>query len=149
MRTTIHPKVEVVSCFRSTGSMPVPKPVTMILPAYTPHRPRNKRKVMEEALERKELIFKHADTEETCDIIYETVDIITELKCQENIEITVIEHYLSALAKVTEVKVLSCDPEPLKPPPLKKKEAQSCKKHSRCHCDLLSLDTNEFFSIKV
>ena len=30
-----------------------------------------------------------------------------------------------------------------------KPKPQSCKKHSRCHCDLLSLETTDFFAIKV
>ena len=33
------------------------------------------------------------------------------------------------------------------PPPPPKKKQNSCKKHSRCHCDLLSMKVDDFFSV--
>ena len=41
---------------------------------------------------------------------------------------------------------MEIDGEPAPEPP---KREQKCKKHSRCHCDLLSLETTDFFTIKV
>merc|ERR1711923_693321 len=43
------------------------------------------------------------------------------------------------------VSVEECPkPEPPKPKP---KKQQTCKKHSRCHCDLLGLQVDDFFSV--
>lgn len=150
MRTTNHTKVEVVSCFRSTGSMPVPKPVTLVIPNYTPHQQRNKRKVVEEAIEVTELVFKHATIHETEDVEEEIVDTLTSTHSKETkVIIRDTDTEMLEICKVIVVDARTCDPEPPSEPVPKKKDNQSCKKHSRCHCALLSLDTSEFFNIKV
>ena len=41
-------------------------------------------------------------------------------------------------------EVRTCSPPP--PPP---KPIQQCQKHSRCHCDLLSLGTDNFFAVST
>ena len=43
-------------------------------------------------------------------------------------------------------EVRTCSPPPPPPPP---KPKQQCQKHSRCHCDLLSLGTNNFFAVST
>eukprot|EP00092_Neocalanus_flemingeri_P032147 GFUD01034939.1.p1 GENE.GFUD01034939.1~~GFUD01034939.1.p1 ORF type:complete len:152 (-),score=45.88 GFUD01034939.1:71-526(-) len=151
MRITNHPKVEVVSCFRSTGSMPVPKPVTMILPNYLPHRERNKRKVLENSKKAAELVFKHATIETTEEVQEETVNTFNEDHFNHDScdVVSDIDIERSDICKVTSVNVLQCDPEPPSEPKPKQKDQQSCKKHSRCHCDLMSLETADFFTIKV
>ena len=50
------------------------------------------------------------------------------------------KNVLSNPIKPSVIKVINSEPE---------KPKSSCKKHSRCHCDLLSLETTDFFSIKV
>ena len=53
--------LQTVSCFRSTGSMPVPRPVSLIIPHYLPHRESKKRRSLEEPPEpRLELVLRHA-----------------------------------------------------------------------------------------
>jgi len=128
--------------------MPVPKPVTMILPHYTPHKHSNKRKVTEEAVNVAELVFKHAVVEEIEEADSDEAQLFTlndEPEIIEDISETIADNDMLDLCTVTMVQALYCDQQAQ----IKKKESQSCKKHSRCHCNLLSLDTQEFFSIKV
>ena len=137
---------QTVSCFRSTGSMPVPRPVTLILPNYLPHKTRNKRKIAEEsAVKTSQLVLQRA-TEETC----EEVNLVTTETLQDSnhdephtaTQLTVHSEAVNVIKKNT-LKVINCE-EAQKP-----QQEQRCKKHSRCHCDLLSLDTRDFFTIKV
>ena len=129
--------------------MPVPKPVTMILPNYLPHKTRNKRKVTEEAIKVTELVFKHATVQETEEANDEFAQTFTvgQSDCDHDIIERDTDSEVRERCKEIQVHVLECAPEPPSEP--KKKDNQSCKKHSRCHCNLLSLDTSEFFSIKA
>ena len=44
--------------------MPVPKPVNLIIPNYLPHKERNKRRIKEEPVKKREvLVIKHATVE--------------------------------------------------------------------------------------
>ena len=136
---------QAVSCFRSTGSMPVARPVTMIIPNYLPHKERHKRKITDETAEKKqELVLKHATVEElnSCDFTS-----ASNVDCEEeplfcNAVTSVADHKLETVIKPMTLKLINCEPE-------KPKQEQRCKKHSRCHCDLLSLETTDFFTIKV
>jgi hypothetical protein len=64
-----------------------------------------------------------------------------------------VEPCLGKLDKVFEAKVLLCEPEetPDTVPELPAKKpsdsAQSCRKHSRCHCHLFSQETENFFAV--
>ena len=140
--------LQTVSCFRSTGSMPVPRPVTLILPNYLPHQNRNKRKIAEEtATKTAHLVLQHA-TIETCqqqdqqtatEGTFEDLAIDTQ-KASE----VIVKSEAENVIKKNLVKIINCEA-----PPVKKEPEQRCKKHSRCHCDLLSLETTDFFTIKV
>ena len=130
--------------------MPVPKPVTMILPNYLPHQARNKRRIAEEtATKTAQLVIKHATVETSPDLeLHDTTELLVEnhdSETQEASEVIVEGEALNVIKKNV-VKLINCEP----PPPVEeKKPEQRCKKHSRCHCDLLSLDTTDFFTIKV
>ena len=53
----------------------------------------------------------------------------------------------------TQAEVLDCEPTPPKPPaPSVSKKPDppgGCDKHARCHCNLFSIDEQDFFTIKV
>ena len=136
---------QAVSCFRSTGSMPVAKPVTMIIPNYLPHKDRNKKKVAEEKVKKtQEVVIKHATLETLEELAEDTTVTIDKLDTTaEEPEASVVEKQSLKVIKSPAVQILTCEPE--KP----RKSEQRCKKHSRCHCDLLSLETSDFFTIKV
>ena len=135
--------------------MPVPKPVTMIIPNYLPHKQKNVRKVTEEAKSKLELVFKHATIDEVAEICEDSVKTFTSdiIDCGPDIIVAEAINEIRHLCEVKSVTIKTCEivqkVQTPPPPTPEKKNAQSCKKHSRCHCDLLSLDTTEFFSIKV
>ena len=127
--------------------MPVPRPVTLILPNYLPHQTRNKRKIAEEtAVKTYQLVLQHA-TLETCeDVELATTDSLSDSnhgEAQAATELIVHSEAVNVI-KTNILKLINCEEAVQKP-----EREQRCKKHSRCHCDLLSLDTRDFFTIKV
>ena len=144
--------LQTVSCYRSTGAMPVPRPVTMIIPHYLPHRDKPRVKAEQEAEKREELVIKHAEMMEmTEDVREEAVmdsDVIIE-SCEASISVTesVMERMTRTVTVIQEPE--EPEPAPLPEPVKPKKREQTCKKHSRCHCDMLSLETTGFFDLKV
>jgi hypothetical protein len=73
-------------------------------------------------------------------------------------EVTEVDQRFERLEKVFEAKVLFCEPPPSSEaealdtvPELAAKKpsdsAQSCRKHSRCHCHLFSQETEGFFAV--
>ena len=146
--------LQTVSCFRSTGSMPVPRPVSLIIPHYLPHRESKKRRSLEEPPEpRLELVLRHA-TVHTLDTAQlhtagDTGDSGEAVACEARAR-TQEEARLESVIKPAPVKIINPPPPPEpEPGPEPPKREQKCKKHSRCHCDLLSLETTDFFTIKV
>ena len=146
--------LQTVSCFRSTGSMPVPRPVSLIIPHYLPHRDSKKRRSLEEPPEpRLELVLRHA-TLLTLDPAQlhtagDTADSGEVAACEARAR-TQEEPRLESVIKPATVKIINPPPPPEpEPAPEPPKREQKCKKHSRCHCDLLSLETTDFFTIKV
>ena len=126
--------------------MPVPRPVTLILPHYLPHKASNKRKISEEvATKTSPLVLQHATVES-----HDEVHVHTASEFSEDNEdcytqtASQVEVHSEAVKRIetTVVKLINCEKEEEKP-------EQRCKKHSRCHCDLLSLETTDFFTIKV
>jgi len=124
--------VRLVSCYRSSGAMPIPRQAAVIKnpPKWSPKIPPKIPTLNLQA---------HSESQE--DVLEEVVE---EFQSDEvEIDTADVEEVKNDLIKavVVEVKVEA-------PPPAKAKQ-QSCKKHSRCHCDLLSLETTEFFTIQV
>ena len=107
--------------------------------------------MLENAKQAAELVFKHATLDTTEEIQEETVDTFKEDYFDDESDVTVTDtdYKTNDVYKVTTVNILQCDPEPPSEPEPKQKDQQSCKKHSRCHCNLLSLDTSDFFTLKV
>lgn len=128
--------------------MPVPKPVTMILPNYLPHQTRNKRRIAEEtATKTTQLVIQHATVETSPNLEqHDTTELLVEDHAGDTQEASevIVEGEAVNVIKKNVVKLINCEA-----PVEKKKPEQRCKKHSRCHCDLLSLDTTDFFTIKV
>ena len=124
--------------------MPVPKPVHLIIPNYLPHKERAKRKIVEEtATKTEQLVIKHATVEELEDNFYtSSSDVVGDSLEPFTAVISDISSELVKALKPKSVKIINCEPE-------KPKQEQKCKKHSRCHCDLLSLETTDFFTIKA
>ena len=123
--------------------MPVPKPVTLIIPNYLPHKERAKRKIVEEtATKTEQIVIKHATVEELEENFNKSSDVDGESLEPCAADISVIKSEMVQVLKPKSVKIINCEPE-------KPKQEQRCKKHSRCHCDLLSLETTDFFTIKV
>ena len=123
----------------------MPRPVTMIIPHYLPHRDKPRVKAEQEAEKREELVIKHAEMMEMTEDVREEAVMDSEViieSCEASISVTE-----SVMERVTRtVTVIQAPlPEPVKP----KKREQTCKKHSRCHCDMLSLETTGFFDLKV
>ena len=123
-------QIPATSCYRTGGSVPVPK--------------QTKEKV-------KRRIKLHRYKEDCID---------EDLVGSESSSDFISEHLsLESLTRVTVTRVgNSCDQKPMivfadvrecspPPPPPKSKPEQSCKKHTRCHCDLLSLGTDSFHTI--
>ena len=130
--------------------MPVPRPVTMIIPHYLPHREKPRVRAEQEAEKREELVIKHAEmmTEDVRDETVMDSEVIIE-PCEASISVTE-----SVRERMTRTETVIQEPEEPEPAPLPepvkpKKREQNCKKHSRCHCDMLSLETTGFFDLKA
>merc|ERR1712226_622670 len=68
-------EVEVISCFRTGGSMPIPKPV-IVLPSYTEHR--------------KELVYLQATEESLTELLQEPCPSLgCSPPCLERVKVTV------------------------------------------------------------
>jgi len=122
-------EVEVTSCFRTGGSMPIPK-AAVVIPVYT--------------VQRKELPQHHAE-EETLPELKEERLIKLKVSALPTLETLVegsnVEEECNERAAVFSVTTNLADP-PAPPP-----RVQQCKKHSRCHCDDFSLGSNNFFDV--
>ena len=130
--------------------MPVPRPVTMIIPHYLPHREKPRVKAEQEAKQREELIIRHAEVMEMAEDVFreEAVNDSEAIEpCEASVGLT--ENVMERMTRTVTVIQEPEEPAPLLEPVKPKKREQSCKKHSRCHCDMLSLETTGFFDLKV
>ena len=130
--------------------MPVPRPVTMIIPHYLPHREKPRVKAEQEAKQREELIIRHAEVMEMAEDVFreEAVKHSEAIEpCEASVSLT--ENVMERMTRTVTVIQEPEEPAPLLEPVKPKKREQSCKKHSRCHCDMLSLETTGFFDLKV
>jgi len=122
-------EVEVTSCFRTGGSMPIPK-AAVVIPVYT--------------IQRKELPQHQAEEEILLELEEEEVNKlkVSALPSPERIADGIeTEQECSERASVFSVTTNLADP-PAPPP-----RVQQCKKHSRCHCDDFSLGSLNFFDV--
>jgi len=139
-KTSTHAKVEVTSCFRSTGSMPIPKvsaeksPVMAVTAQPSP--PTLTLPVIQEADE----VHIHELELSTGEIKGKNLPILPPVMAKLSVEGKLEQASVQGLVSVEECP----KPEPPKPKP---KKQQTCKKHSRCHCDLLGLQVDDFFSV--
>ena len=139
----VYDHFQVVSCFRSSGSMPIPK--TAALPSTTflapPPRPRDPTPPPPLPAPKT-----HQAKELDLTIQESRADPLPKDASQQaataQAEVTVTGREIVHQATVgSPVTVVEC------PPPPKPKKKQSCKKHSRCHCDLLSMKVDDFFDV--
>ena len=109
-------------------------------------------KAEEEAEEEiRELVIQHATLETEEEVISEVINEVIIEPCKAVISGTqkVLKNATPESVTVIQQAPPEPEPEPLPEPVKQKKREQTCKKHSRCHCDLLSLETTDFFAIKV
>lgn len=121
--------VPLVSCYRSGGAMPIPRQAAV--KKFAKWKPKVKLNLQ-------------SYTEDQEDV---TEEVVEEFKSDKvDMSEAVIEDVPDDDFHVAVVVVVNVLEEPLPPP---KPKQQNCKKHSRCHCDMLSLDTTDFFTIQV
>ena len=113
---------QAVSCYRSAGSLPIPTPAKPVV---------------------KKWIKLNKYKEDTEDLELEGHDTFPKpsIAIKHVADMTVILGTCESVPKVTIITSLLCPP----PPPPRPK--QQCTKHSRCHCDLLGTETEDFFRI--
>lgn len=122
-------EVEVTSCFRTGGSMPIPK-TAVVIPVYT--------------VQRKEAPQHHAEEETLPELKEERLVKLKVAALPEPERLadgTAVEEECNKSATVFSVTTNLADP-PAPPP-----RVQQCKKHSRCHCDDFSLGSTNFFDV--
>jgi len=122
-------EVAVTSCFRTGGSMPIPK-TAVVIPVYT--------------VQRKELPQHQAEEEILPEVIEERLiklKVSAQPEQERLADGTTVEEECNERAGVFSVTTNLADP-PAPPP-----RVQQCKKHSRCHCDDFSLGSNNFFDV--
>ena len=92
-----------------------------------------------------QLVLQHATVETSEEVNLVTTETLLEGDHGEPLTATELIVHSEAVnvIKKNNLKLINCE-EAQKP-----EKEQRCKKHSRCHCDLLSLDTRDFFTIKV
>jgi len=122
-------RVEVTSCFRTGGSMPIPK-AAVVIPVYT--------------VQRKELPQHHAEEESLPELKEEK---LVKLKTQALPKPEIIPDGEEVKEECTEKAVVFSVTTNLADPPPPSPRVQKCKKHSRCHCDELSLGTVNFHGV--
>jgi len=121
--------VEVTSCFRTGGSMPIPK-AAVVIPVYT--------------VQRKELPQHHAEEESLPELKEEK---LVKLKTQALPKPEIIPDGEEVKEECTEKAVVFSVTTNLADPPPPPPRVQNCKKHSRCHCDDFSLGSTNFFDV--
>ena len=92
-----------------------------------------------------QLVLQHA-TVETCEDVHlaTTEPLLDSDRGEPHTATELIVHSEAVnVIKKNNLKLINCEAAE------KPEQEQRCKKHSRCHCDLLSLDTRDFFTIKV
>jgi len=145
-------RVEVTSCFRTGGSMPIPK-VAVVIPVYTLQRhewpkrrlhPPAKKRVVVVLFWRKELPQHHAEEESLPELKEEK---LVKLKTQALPKPEVIPDGEEVKEECTEKAVVFSVTTDLADPPPPPPRVQKCKKHSRCHCDDFSLGSTNFFDV--
>lgn len=122
-------RVEVTSCFRTGGSMPIPK-AAVVIPVYT--------------VQRKELPQHHAEEESLPELKEEK---LVKLKTQALPKPEIIPDGEEVKEECTEKAVVFSVTTNLADPPPPPPRVQKCKKHSRCHCDDFSLGSTNFFDV--
>ena len=153
INSNIYFTLQTTSCYRSSGSVPIPRPSPLHFNSYVAPIKKKKKAPTptppESTIKKVEVSnVENVDTEETTPIL----SILTETDIATLVDI---ENDLSNVEQVLSPIVLVCEPTeaeavdevPELPTKKPKDDAQSCRKHSRCHCHLFSKETDGFFSV--
>ena len=144
---------QVVSCFRSSGAMPIPKVTPNIKLPPPPPKPR-----------KLELPSTHEAQEIDLDIEMETTEELPEFEYwEEHLTETVVPRLtrcmiiphpkiidiIKSFRGINEEVILRNRGSKIHkpPPPPSEYMTSKCEKHTRCHCNLLSKNVNDFFSV--
>ncbi|XP_040575653.1 uncharacterized protein [Lepeophtheirus salmonis] len=127
-----HSKVEVVSCFRSSGTVTLPKP--KVLPPLV-----------------KPLQTLTANTESLINFLPEEITELNISSAHSSMsahgQLSTTPHSANLVGKEgPSIEAKLCE---LPPPPPPKKNVNYCSKHTKCHCDLFSKDLDSFFGIEI
>jgi len=130
--------IQVYPCFRSGGSLPVPRPAKVLPRSIGAQQKPAKRQLASPVLATQvEEEIESLECEQLCEEasnLSSACDISTYGPAQ---------HLLPPVSECP-VRILEAPPAPVKK---KQPEMGSCRKHSRCHCNLLSMETPDFFSL--
>ena len=114
--------LQAVSCYRSAGSLPIPTPAKPVVKKWIKL---NKYKEDTDLIE-----LEDHDTFPTPTLVSKHVA-----------DMAVIPSTCENVPEVIIMTSLLC------PPPSPPRPKQQCTKHSRCHCDLLGTETENFFRV--
>ena len=146
-----------MSCFRSSGAMPIPRQIPPMVPAPPPKPRKLELPSTQEAQE----IDLNVPIETVEDLpCFDTSSLehtLTISKVPRLTRCMIIPHdkvidIINGFKGISEDIILRNRPSKLPgqqrpPPPPSEYMTSSCTKHSRCHCNLLSKDVNDFFSV--
>ena len=153
VKSNIYFTLQTTSCYRSSGSVPIPRPSPLHFNSYVAPIKKKKKAPTpappEPTIKKVEVSnIENIDTEETTPIL--SISTETDIATLVDIEndLRNIQQVLSPIVLVCEpTETESVDKVPELPTKKPKDDAQSCRKHSRCHCHLFSKETDGFFSV--
>ena len=140
---------QTTSCFRSTGSVPIPRPAQLHFNSV-PIRKKKKvdaKPLPEPTVRKVEVSNVEIGAEETTcpipetDIQYLSAE-ITDVQGLESVD-----RVFQPTVLLSEPTETVADTVPELPPKKPSENPQSCRKHSRCHCHLFSKETEGFFAV--
>lgn len=126
-------RAQSVSCFRSTGAVPIPtRRCSTVLNGTLPKFPKPRKTSLPE------LLLRTADFQMLEPL--EEVDHFEELEAGVRSKISVIDDWT--------VRAEASDPPHVSMGPPKKVKKNDCKKHTKCHCALFSQQVAGFFDVR-
>jgi len=140
---------QTTSCFRSTGSVPIPRPAQLHFNSV-PIRKKKKvdtKPLAEPTIRKVEVSSVEIGEEETTIPIPETDIQYLSAEIADIQGLESIDRIFQPMVLLSEPTETVADTVPELPPKKAAENPQSCRKHSRCHCHLFSKETEGFFSV--
>ena len=144
---------QVVSCFRSSGAMPIPKVQPKIKLPPPPPKPRKLELPSTQEAKEIDLNIEMETTEDIPEFEYWEEN-LTETVVPRLTRCMIIPHpkiidIINGFRGLNEDVILRNRSAKIHkpPPPPSEYMTSSCEKHTRCHCNLLSKNVNNFFGV--